>query len=82
MGIDDTFISKPNYVDLINLVRSIQRAEGNRDCYRRGRQQCGRMSCIWRAHCLTASEGEATVDGKSHKHELAANPTQDQDTCH
>ncbi len=52
MGTEDTFDSKPDYVDLVNLIRSIQRAEGNIDCYRRGRQQCDRMNCVWRAHCL------------------------------
>ena len=56
MGIEDAFNSKPNHVDLINLVRSIQRAEGNIDCYRRGRQECDRMSCAWRNHCLIGSE--------------------------
>jgi len=54
MGTEDTFNSMPDYVDLVNLVRSIQRAEGNPDCYRRGRQQCDRLSCVWRDHCLEA----------------------------
>ena len=59
METEGTFNSKPDYVDLVNLVRSIQRAEGNIDCYRRARQQCDRMSCIWRSHCLEApSRGE------------------------
>ena len=55
MKTEDTFNTKPDYVDLVNLIRSIQRAEGNIDCYRRGRQQCDRMSCVWRDHCLEAS---------------------------
>jgi len=54
MGTEDTFNSKPDYVDLVNLVRSIQRAEGNIDCYRRGRESCYRMDCAWRDHCLMA----------------------------
>ena len=52
---EDTYNTKPDYVDLVNLIRSIQRAEGNIDCYRRGRQQCDRMNCAWRGHCLEAS---------------------------
>jgi hypothetical protein len=52
------FISQPNYVDLVKLVRSLQRAEGNLDCYRRGRQQCDRIDCAWRDHCLEAPEGQ------------------------
>jgi len=57
--------SKPNYVDLVNLVRSIQRAEGNIDCYRGGRQQCDRMDCAWRDHCLKAPEGPYKVASES-----------------
>jgi hypothetical protein len=55
MGIENGFNSIPNYVDLVNLIRSIQRAEGNIDCYRRGRRECDRMDCAWRDHCFLAS---------------------------
>jgi len=65
MRIEDAFNSKPNYVDFINLVRSIQRAEGNIDCYRRGRQQCDRMDCVWRDHCLKAPGGPSKVGSES-----------------
>ena len=82
MGIEDTFISKPNYVDLVNLVRSIQRAEGNIDCYRRGPQQCDRVNCVWRDHCLKAPEGPSTVDSKLQEHKIAANPKQEQGSLH
>ena len=71
MGIDDTLNSKPDYVDLVNLIRSIQRAEGNIDCYRRERQQCDRMSCVWRAHCLKAPEGPSKAGSESHQHKIA-----------
>jgi hypothetical protein len=62
MGIDDTLNSKLDYVDLINLIRSIQRAEGNLDCYRTGRQQCERMNCVWRDHCLMETRGASMAD--------------------
>ena len=76
MGTEQTFKSKPDYVDLVNLIRSIQRAEGNLDCYRRDRQQCDRMNCVWRDHCLeTPSPG-----GESQEHKIAANPMQEQDS--
>ncbi len=67
MGIENTFNSKPDYVDLINLVRSVQRAEGNIDCYRRGRQQCDRMNCVWRDHCLKALDGFSKVFRESYE---------------
>jgi hypothetical protein len=82
MGIDDTLNSKLNYVDLVNLVRSIQRAEGNIDCYRRGMQQCDRMSCVWRAHCLKKPEGPSKADSESHEHKIETNPMQEQDSLH
>ena len=62
MGIDDTLNSKLDYVDLVNLIRSIQRAEGNLDCYRTGRQQCERMNCVWRDHCLMETRGAPMAD--------------------
>ena len=76
--------SKLNYVDLVNLVRSIQRAEGNIDCYRRGRQRCDRGSCAWRDHCLEESEGASKIDRESDQHKKAANPNpkQEQDSLH
>ena len=84
MGTEETFNSKPNYVDLVNLVRSIQRAEGNIDCYRRGVESCNRMNCVWRDHCLKESEGLSKVDSESHEHKKAANlnPNQAQDSFH
>ena len=78
MGIAETLNSKPNYVDLINLIRSIQRAEGNLDCYRRGLQQCDQMSCFWRDHCLKATEASSRVDSEAHQHKKAADPKQEQ----
>ena len=43
-----------NFVDLTALIRSIQRAEGNTDCFRRGAFDiwCDQMECTWRAHCF------------------------------
>jgi hypothetical protein len=60
MGIENKSSSNPNYVDLVKLIRSIQRAEGNVDCYRRGRRECEQMDCAWRDHCLMLSGGHAT----------------------
>jgi len=35
-----------------DLIRSIQRAEHNRDCYNRGESAaCGQPACAWRADC-------------------------------
>jgi hypothetical protein len=43
---------KRDFVDITALVRSVQRSEGNRDCFRRGQFCCDQMDCIWRKYCL------------------------------
>lgn len=44
-----------------NLIRSIQRAEGNPDCFQRAGGHCDRMDCAWREYCL---EGHHNSEGK------------------
>ena len=39
-------------VDIVALIRSVQRAEGNFDCFRRGQGYCDRHDCLWRKYCL------------------------------
>lgn len=39
-------------LDTTNLVRSIQRAEGNPDCFRKAEEYCDRLECTWRPYCL------------------------------
>ena len=35
-----------------DLIREIQRAEKNRDCFNRGESKtCGQMGCTWRSDC-------------------------------
>lgn len=48
VGIKDTWkFSK------INLVRNIQRTEGNQPCFAgAGRRSCEEMSCCWRSDCV------------------------------
>ena len=60
MKTEDTFNTKPDYVDLVSLIRSIQRAERNIDCYRSGLKSCNRMDCAWRDHCLMVPGGKST----------------------
>lgn len=34
------------------VIREIQKAEGNRDCFNRGESQtCGQAACAWRPDC-------------------------------
>ena len=40
----------------IGLIRSIQRAEGNNDCFATPYvHECNQSSCLWREDCLKAA---------------------------
>jgi hypothetical protein len=43
---------RENPPDLTHLIRSLQRIEGNPDCFRTAAGQCDRMDCAWRIYCL------------------------------
>ena len=43
---------KRDYLDIPALVRSIQRAEGEQDCFGRPEGHCERLDCKWRRYCL------------------------------
>ena len=43
---------KRHFLDMTALIRSIQRAEGNVDCYRRDQVDCDQVECAWRPYCL------------------------------
>ena len=45
-------------VDIIALVRSLQRTAGKADCFRTGNADCDIVDCDWRTYCL-----EAPADG-------------------
>lgn len=34
------------------LVKAIQRAEGNFDCFGTAKDNCNQMSCCWRSDCV------------------------------
>jgi hypothetical protein len=39
-------------VDIIALVRSLQRTAGKADCFRTGIADCDIVDCDWRVYCL------------------------------
>jgi hypothetical protein len=43
---------KKNFLDIETLIRSIQRAEGQTDCFKMGMVDCDHMDCKWRVFCL------------------------------
>lgn len=39
-------------IDITALIRSIQRVEGNFDCFRKAKEYCDQLDCYWRPYCL------------------------------
>jgi len=52
---------KNDFFDLTNLIRSIQRAEGNPDCFGRAQGHCDHPDCAWRQYCLEKPQDETTA---------------------
>lgn len=52
-----------------NLVRKIQRAEGEVDCFATGRTTCDNTTCRWRQDCLVdpASDMQTTPESLPEK---------------
>lgn len=40
-----------DFLDVTRLIRSIQRAEGNIDCFRMAQSHCDQLDCNWRTYC-------------------------------
>lgn len=47
---------KKNFLDITALIRSIQRAEDNMDCFRKGLTDCDQINCAWRHFCLEGND--------------------------
>ncbi|UCF85377.1 MAG: hypothetical protein JSV50_06995 [Desulfobacteraceae bacterium] len=43
---------KKHFLDMTALIRSIQRAEGNVDCFQREQTNCDQVDCAWHSYCL------------------------------
>ncbi len=41
-----------SFLDTTAMVRSLQRREGRRDCFRRPELECTDPQCQWRDYCL------------------------------
>ena len=52
--------AKRDFLDITALIRSLQRVEGNPECFRKDKDDCDEVDCAWRSYCLgthqTASE--------------------------
>lgn len=41
-----------DFLDMTKLVRSVQRAEGNPDCFGKAQGYCDRLDCAWYRYCV------------------------------
>ena len=48
--------SRDNLPDITRLVRSVQRIEGNPDCFGKADGNCDRLDCAWREYCLKEAQ--------------------------
>ncbi len=39
--------------DNVDLIRSIQRAEGNFPCFKTASGSCDQLQCLWRSDCIS-----------------------------
>jgi len=53
---------RKNFLNTINPVRSIHRAEGNPDCSRKAEGNCDRLDCAWYRYCLGADRAPRRED--------------------
>ncbi|MBC8392476.1 MAG: universal stress protein [Deltaproteobacteria bacterium] len=44
--------TKKNFLDIVALIRSVQRSEKKPDCFQIGRNECDEADCSWRQYCL------------------------------
>jgi hypothetical protein len=54
----EALFMKNDFFDLTNLIRSVQRAEGNPDCFARAQGHCDRLDCAWLQYCLEKPQDE------------------------
>lgn len=40
------------YINITDMIRSLQRTEGLNDCFRRSAAYCDQLECAWRQYCL------------------------------
>ena len=48
--------SSNNLPDITRLVRSVQRIEGNPDCFGKADGNCDSLDCAWREYCLKEAQ--------------------------
>jgi hypothetical protein len=45
-----------NFLDITALIRSVQRSEGNFDCFGKCGGRCNRVDCAWYSYCVELTD--------------------------
>jgi hypothetical protein len=56
-----TKANKKDFLDVTEFIRSIQRSEGDPDCFRRPEGDCDRLDCSWRKTPKEVSPSEKRI---------------------
>lgn len=51
-----------DYLDVTRLIRCIQQAEGNPDCFRKIMGDCQESECCWRPYCIEEAQATGAED--------------------
>jgi hypothetical protein len=54
------------FCDLARLIRSLQRLEGNPECFGTGQASCESICCAWREYCLEPEDGAVSYSEGDH----------------
>ena len=63
-----------DYLDVTRLIRCIQQAEGNPDCFRRIMDDCQEIECCWRPYCIEEPQGNRSAEDTRGIRGLAERP--------
>jgi hypothetical protein len=60
------------FPDFSRLIQSIQRIEGNPDCFGTAGEVCDRLDCQWRCYCLKKLESQLITENGGGRNEGSA----------
>ena len=47
---------KPGRIKKVDLIRLIQKTEGNNPCFGYGQHDCDQLNCCWREDCIISKK--------------------------
>jgi hypothetical protein len=59
---EEDMVGSQNFPEFARFIRSIQRIEGNADCFGKGDRSCERQDCAWRVYCQQETRKDSFDD--------------------